>query len=69
MFTPIIPRDPANPSPPNLDNTPNALTDNKPWDYETPELIQQRKDYLAGKAAPPIEDIVESCISVLDASS
>ena len=25
MFTPIIPRDPANPSPPNLDNTPNAL--------------------------------------------
>ena len=43
-----------------IDNTPNALTDNKPWDYETPELIQQRKDYLAGKAAPPIEDIVIS---------
>jgi len=43
-----------------IDNTPNALTDNKPWDYETPEIIQQRKDYLAGKAAPPIEDIVIS---------
>ena len=43
-----------------IENTPNAITDNKPWSIETPEVIQQRKDYLAGKAAPPLEYIVMS---------
>ena len=43
-----------------IKNTPNAITDNKPWSIETPEVIQQRKDYLAGKAAPPLEYIVMS---------
>ena len=38
-------------------NKANALTDNKPWPIETPEVIQQAKDYLEGKAAPPIEYI------------
>ena len=43
-----------------IKNTPNAITDNKPWAIETPEVIQQRKDYLAGKAAPPLEYILMS---------
>jgi hypothetical protein len=43
-----------------IKNTPNAITDNKPWSIETPEVIQQRKDYLAGKAAPPLEYILMS---------
>ena len=38
-------------------NKANALTDNKPWPIETPEVIQQAKDYLEGNAAPPIEYI------------
>ena len=36
-----------------IDETPNAITDKKPWDVETPEVLQQAKDYLAGKAQPP----------------
>ena len=43
-----------------INNTPNAITDNKPWSIETPEVIQQRKDYLAGKAPPPLEYILMS---------
>ena len=43
-----------------ITNTPNAITDNKPWAIETPEVIQQRKDYLAGTAPPPLEYILMS---------
>jgi len=40
--------------------TPNALTIKEPWPIETPEVIQQGKDYLEGKAPPPLEYILMS---------
>jgi hypothetical protein len=40
--------------------TPNALTIKEPWPIETPEVIQQGKDYLAGTAPPPLEYILMS---------